>query len=210
MKRILWIGFLCGLATACATPWQSTRADRRQAIDEMRTDVLAQLVRANPAASERLKRAEGYAVFSNVQLQLFALGGGLGSGVAHDNRNGSDVYMRMAEVDVGIGLALQEMRVVFVFHDRSAFRLFTDRGWEFGVESGASAVAGGDVGAAIGARGSVAGGAGNAGVASQVGGNADAQAARSAAIEVFQFTENGLALHANVAGTKYWKDADLN
>ena len=29
-------------------------------------------------------------------------------------------------------------------------------------------------------------------------------------IEIYSMTESGLALQATVAGTKYWKDKDLN
>jgi hypothetical protein len=29
-------------------------------------------------------------------------------------------------------------------------------------------------------------------------------------MEIYQFTESGVALQATVAGTKYWKDSKLN
>jgi hypothetical protein len=29
-------------------------------------------------------------------------------------------------------------------------------------------------------------------------------------MEIYQFTEAGIALQATLAGTKYWKDKDLN
>jgi hypothetical protein len=29
-------------------------------------------------------------------------------------------------------------------------------------------------------------------------------------MEIYQFTENGVALQATIQGTKYWKDKDLN
>jgi hypothetical protein len=29
-------------------------------------------------------------------------------------------------------------------------------------------------------------------------------------MEIYTFTESGIALQATVAGTKYWKDDDLN
>jgi hypothetical protein len=38
------------------------------------------------------------------------------------------------------------------------------------------------------------------GVAGEVTGN----------MEIYNFTESGIALQATIAGTKYWKDAELN
>jgi len=29
-------------------------------------------------------------------------------------------------------------------------------------------------------------------------------------MEIYQFTESGIALQATIAGTKYWKDKELN
>ena len=37
-----------------------------------------------------------------------------------------------------------------------------------------------------------------------------AQIATRGAMEVYQFTENGIALQATVSGTKYWQDSKLN
>ena len=51
-----------------------------------------------------------------------------------------------------------------------------------------------DAAAKVGEHGSQISGAGAAG----------------STIEVYQFTENGLALRAAVSGTRYWKDDELN
>jgi hypothetical protein len=63
---------------------------------------------------------------------------------------------------------------------------FMDSGWSFGTEADA-AVKGGDGGAATSGAIRVAPG-----------------------IRVYQITENGLALQANITGTKYWKDKHVN
>ena len=42
-----------------------------------------------------------------------------------------------------------------------------------------------------------------------MGGDATGLAA-GAGMSVYEFTDTGLALTASVAGTKYWKDVDLN
>lgn len=209
MNRLLILCLFGLVAIGCATPRGATWAEQRQYVQDMRASSLQELARANPAASERLKRAEGYAVFSNLKVQILTFGAGHGYGVAHDNQNGGDVYMRMAEVGVGIGMGVKDMRVIFVFFDRDAFSLFVEEGWQFGVEGEAAAVSG-DKGGSLGGTGTVAGGAPGAGATGRVGGSSTSETVGNSPIEVYQFTENGLALRANVAGTKYWKDFDLN
>ena len=175
----------------------------------MRSRTLADLYRAQPDVRSRLESAAGHAVFSDVKVQIFTLGAGHGFGIAHDNRSGRDTYMRVAEIAAGIGIGVKDLRVVFVFHDALAFRRFVQEGWEFGAEGEAAAVAG-DKGAALGAKGSSTGGAAGAGASGRGGSQSGGGTLLSDGVEVFQFTKNGLALRANVTGTKYWQDRELN
>jgi lipid-binding SYLF domain-containing protein len=194
---------------ACATPKGDTLSEQRRYVNDMRRQTLAELYRAQPDVRARLEAAPGYAVFSNVKVQIFTFGAGHGFGIAHDNRSKRDSYMRVAEVAAGIGAGVKDQRVVFVFHDAAAFRRFVDEGWEFGAEGEAAAVSG-DRGAALGAKGSATAGAVAAGATGRGGAEAGGGTLVSEGVEVFQFTENGLALRANVTGTRYWKDAALN
>ena len=80
----------------------------------------------------------------------------------------------------------EDYRVVFVFHDPQVLAQFVDQGWDFGAQADAAAKTGAQGGAASEAVSATPG------------------------MEIYQFTETGLALRAGLAGTKYWKDADLN
>jgi lipid-binding SYLF domain-containing protein len=177
---------LCVLLVAgCATPQGDTAAEQRASIQQMAQDTLAEAYRLNPGLQNRVKRAAGYGVFSNRSTKFMIMSSGNGYGLVRDNRTGQDTYMRMAEVGAGLGFGIKDFRAVFVFRDGQTLRQFIDSGWDFG----------GDVGAAAKTR--TEGGQVSAGASAQ-------------GIEIYQFTDRGLELAATVAGTKYWRDEELN
>ena len=201
------------LAVGCATPRGNTAEDRRQSIRQMREQALSELYAAEPSLRDRIHKAAGSAVFSNLNLQLFVVGGGQGYGVARNNATGQDTFMRVAELGVGVGLGGKDTRLIFVFHTQDALRRFLDFGIEVAAEADAAAIVEGDTGAQASAGGSVsasgaaAGGSGTAGTGGSHGVVAEGA---GAGFEVYQLTRNGLALKAMIAGTRYWVDADLN
>jgi len=162
-------------------------AEKKQAeILEMRGEVLAQLYENHPEAKDMVKSAEGYAVFNNGGINLVFLSAGSGKGVAHDNKSGKNTFMRMATGGVGIGVGIKDYRAVMIFHKRSAFDQFVDKGWDFSGQADAAAKLDDD-GGEINAADTVVGG-----------------------VTVYQMTKKGLALQATLQGTKYWKNKKLN
>ena len=119
MKRmlslLLCVAVLMSLS-ACLSPSGSTLEQKRESIERMHNETLAQLYRQRPTAENVLSKAVGYAVFSNVNAYLFFGGGGAGYGVAVDQSSGQRTYMKMAQAGIGLGLGLQDIRAVFVFH----------------------------------------------------------------------------------------------
>lgn len=174
------------LAGCTATGLNSgTPEERRQAIRDMRQDVLTELFALRPDVRSQVQEAAGYAVFTNANVNVIFASFGGGIGVVRDNATRADTYMRMGEVGVGIGAGVQDFRVVFVFHSDEALERFMDVGLSVGGNADASARAG-DLGAAV---------SGNA-IADNV--------------SVYQLTQSGLALQATVRGTRYWRDGELN
>lgn len=169
----------------CATTSGTTPQDRRQAVLDMSNEVLTELYNVRPATRAEIEAAAGYAVFSNVNVNVFFASFGGGNGVVKDNRAGRQIFMKMGEAGVGLGLGVKDFRAVFVFNSTSALDKFISSGWEFGGQADAAAKAGGRGGA--------------------VGGEALVDD-----ITVYQLTKTGLALQVMVKGTKYWKDSDLN
>jgi len=161
-------------------------AAKREAVLKMRSDTLAQLYRDHPAARADIRSAAGYAVFSDVGVNLILLSAGGGTGVAHDNRTGRNIYMKMVSGGVGLGLGVKDFRGVFVFHTESAFKQFVDSGWE--------ATAQADVAAKSDDKGKAVAGA----------------ITVAPDVDLYQITENGLALQATIQGTKYYRDDALN
>lgn len=174
------------LAAFAATALAETPAQRRAEINKRRADTLGKLYKVHPAAKGRIAGAYGYAVFTNLGVNLVLMSVAGGSGVAHDNKAGRDTYMKMISGGVGLGLGVKDFRGIFVFTTAKAFHDFVEEGWEAGAHADAVAKAGKEGGAIEGAI-SVAPG-----------------------VYLYQLTENGLALEATIQGTKYFKDDDLN
>ena len=187
MERIK-IG-LCGLIIAlifsgCATTGGNTPQAKRQSVIDMKNTTLSDLYKERPGARAKIAAAPGYAVFSNFDIALFLISGGAGYGVV-THKGGKSVFMKMAQLGIGLGLGVTDFRAVFIFHDKATLNKFINEGWEFGANADAAAIAG-DKGVSIGGEVVLDG------------------------ITIYQLTESGLALRATVRGTKYWKDDDLN
>lgn len=177
--------FLVVALSGCVTSGAHTSADKRQAILDMKQEVLAELYRTRPGTRSEIANAPGYAVFSNANINLIFASFSGGNGVVRDNRTGRNTYMKMGEAGIGLGLGVKDFRAVFIFHNRDTLQKFIDSGWEFGGHADAAAKAN-DKGAAVGGEILLDG------------------------VTIYQMTESGLALQATVKGTKYWKDTELN
>ncbi len=172
--------------SACLSPRGETPEHKREAIQRMHDETLAQLYRQRPTAEDVISKAAGYAVFSNVNALYFIVGGGGGYGVAVNQPQGQKTYMKMAQLDLGLGLGVQDIRVVFVFHSARALDSFINSGWEFGGQADVAAKAR-DKGAA-----------------------ATGEISIDAETSMYTMSESGLMAKVNLAGTKYWKDNSLN
>ena len=174
---------LWGLA---GTVLAATAAETRSEIQKMRRETLDRLYKVHPAAKAAIQQAAGYAVFSNVGINLILLSAAGGSGVAHNNRTGKDTYMKMVSGGLGFGLGVKDFRGIFVFATSDKLEQFINSGWEASAQADAAAKAG-DKGGALAGAITVAPG-----------------------VTLYQLTESGLALQATIQGTKYYKNDDLN
>lgn len=184
--KVLVFGLLAGLLAGCMSPQGDSSAAKHQEANRMRSETLTRLYQEEPSAREAIGGAEGYAVFSNVGVNLILLSAGNGWGVARDSRSGKDVYMKMVSAGLGLGLGVKDFRGVFVFTSREAFDNFVNHGWDASAQADAAAKSGEKGGAFAGAVDVAPG------------------------IKLYQITEHGLALQATIQGTKYWKDDELN
>jgi lipid-binding SYLF domain-containing protein len=116
---------------------------------------------------------------------LFA-GGGSGKGVAVNKKTKQETFMKMAEIQAGLGFGAKKFQLVWVFDDVGSLNKFINSGWEVGGQATAAAKAGSKGDAYQGA------------------------VSVSPGIWLYQLTGDGLALELTAKGTKYYKDDDLN
>ena len=173
------------LLTFAGFSFADAPGQKKAEIRKMRSETLAKLYKHQPRAKARVASAYGYAVFSNVGVNVLLISVGGGRGIAHDNKSGRDIYMKMISGGVGPGLGVKDFRGIFVFENQRAFQKFVEEGWEGGAQANAVAKAGGK------------------------GGDAEAVVTVAPGVKFYQLTETGLALEATLQGTKYFKDDDL-
>jgi lipid-binding SYLF domain-containing protein len=188
MKRLLEL-LILALAAFLLVPNLSFAASKEEKQAEVRkvtAKTLEQLYKAEPAARAKIERAAGYAVFSNFGMKIFVAGGGKGEGVAVNNKTRAETFMKMVEMQAGLGMGVKKFRLVWVFDTPAAFDSFVNKGWELGGQATAAAQKGGQGTAAAGAM------------------------PVSAGVWLYQLTGDGIALELTAKGTKYYKDEELN
>jgi hypothetical protein len=67
---------------------------KQQDIRTMSQNTLQTLYKANPEAQGVVEKAAGYAVFSNLGVKILIAGSGNGKGMAVDNKNKREIFMR--------------------------------------------------------------------------------------------------------------------
>lgn len=170
-----------GAGSALADDKTKKQAEIRQASNT----ALERFYKAEPKLKADVAAAPGYAVFTTYGLS-FLIGGAGGSGLVHDNKTKTNHYMKMAQASAGLQLGASETQHLIVFKTPKAMTEFVNKGWEVGAGGGASAGTG----------------------KSSVGGTAGANAIADA--QFYTITKTGLEAGGAVAGTKFWKDKELN
>jgi len=187
-KRNLYLVFTCVLILFFASPGKTaSKKDRmRSDVRKMAQNTLAKLYKIQPKARKVIHNAAGYAVFSNFGMKIFLLGGGKGEGLAHYNRTGKDIFMKMLEIQGGLGFGIKKFAVIWVFEKEKDFDEFVKTGVELGAQYTAAAKDAKEGGALAGA------------ITIRPG------------VWLYQLTDKGLALELTVKGTKYYRDGNLN
>ncbi len=163
---------------------------KRNEILEMRGETLARLYEEKSSAEAMIEKSVGYAVFSNMGINVLLVSTANGKGMAHDNESNTDTYMKMISAGGGIGLGVKKFSAVFIFHDRDAFDQFVDKGWNFSGQMDAAATSDAEK--------------------NKEAGSMETAVGLNEGVTVYQMTNKGLALQATLQGTKYWKDDKLN
>jgi len=170
------------LAQAKSPSKEQQRAQVRKEVQQ----TLAQLYKARPSAKAAIASAAGYGAFSNFGMKLLFAGGGGGKGLVKSNKTKRETFMKMMEVQAGLGFGIKKFRVVFIFETQAALDEFVNAGWEFGGQTTMAAKY------------------------DKKGGALQGAISVSPGVWMYQLTDKGLAAEATGKGTKYYKDGDLN
>jgi lipid-binding SYLF domain-containing protein len=151
---------------------------------EMRTRAdaaLQKLFKQVEGSKQLYDKAAGYAVISVTKAGFFVSGSG-GSGVAVDKATKQTTYMKMGAAGAGLSFGAEKFDMIFLFQTKARLKEFTSGGWDSA--AAAKATAGKD----------------SAGAASDF---FDDQI-------IYTLSDKGLMASADVSGTKFWADEDLN
>ena len=191
MRKLATILMICIAVVLFTTPSAVADDDKsstelkqdskRAAINEVAEETLQNLFSENANSKSLYDKAVGWAVFDNTKV-AFGVSGGGGNGVAVSKTSGKKAYMKMGTGGVGLGLGVNKYQIVFLFQDEKTLKNFIESGWQ--ADAGATA---------------------SAGKAS-----AEAKTNFVNGLAIYQLTEKGLMLNADIAGTKYWLNDKLN
>lgn len=166
--------------------WTASKQERQAEVRQTAQQTLERLYKLQPKAKAAIEKAAGYAVFSNFGMKLLVTGGGTGQGVAVERTSKKEVFMKMVEVQAGLGFGVKKFQLVWVFETQKAFNDFVVSGWEIGAQSTATAK--------LGDQGAWAAGA----------------LSVSPGVWLYQLAGDGLAVELTAKGTKYYRDDTLN
>jgi len=185
-NRVTTVVALLVVCLVATSLYAASKEEQQADINKMAQQSLQQLYKAQPSAKAAIKKAAGYAVFSNFGVKILFGGSGNGQGVAVNNKTGEKTYMKMVELQAGLGFGISKFRNIFVFDTQAAMDKFVNSGWQFGGQATAAAKTATEGGAMAGA------------------------ASVDDGVWLYQLTEKGLNLSVTATGAKYYKDDKLN
>ena len=172
---------------ACALNAIAKSKEEKQAeLRKKAQATLARLYKDRPSAEGAIKKAAGYAVFNSGGVKILVAGGGRGQGIAVDNSSQRVTYMKMREIQAGLGMGAKKFSTIFIFETKAALEKFINNGWDFGGQTTAAAKT------------------------SDSGGSLQGAASVAEGVWMYQLTDKGVALELTAKGTRYSKDDDLN
>jgi lipid-binding SYLF domain-containing protein len=185
VRKLLVIGATLVSFVAAGTALAQDKAAKQAEVKAKAAATLEDFYKAEPKLKDAVAKAPGYAVFTTYGIS-FLIGGAGGKGIAHDNKTKKDTFMEIGQASAGVQIGASDTRYLFVFKDAKSMADFIEKGWD--------ASAGAAIGAGTGKESATAG----AGAGTFTGGR------------MYVLTKAGLQMGAAVAGTKAWKDNDLN
>lgn len=184
LSTLLGVGLL-SLSLLGGPAMAQDKAAKQAEIVKHTDAALQRFFAKKPELKAAVAKAPGYGVFTTYGIS-FLVGGAGGKGLVHDNKTKHNTFMAMGSASVGAQIGASENDVLIIFKTTKVMNDFVNKGWT--ASGGATAQAGVDSKQAGGGRG----------------GSAMADA------DTFTLTKNGLEAGVAIAGSKFWKEDELN
>lgn len=186
IRTLLSLALIGAPLSAMALFGDKDPAEERKELQEARTAALNKLFAEKPAAKKEIQNARGYAVFSNIGLNLGLISSQRGGGILRDHRDGEDTYFKMFSAGGGYGLGVKDFAAIFIFMTDEALNQFETEGWDFSAQADANLES------------------------ETEGDGVETAVTAMPGTKMYQITDAGVALQATLQGTKFWPDEDLN
>jgi hypothetical protein len=135
------------IMSACAGGLVGNKEKKLAYFNSLEQDTLARLIKEQPQVKHELAESVGYAVAEKKVVKIPLIGAGGGAAVVVEKANQKRSYLRIPEIQFGMGWGGRVDRIVLIFQDVNKLRDLADGKWHAGIEAEAAAKAG-DVGAA--------------------------------------------------------------
>jgi lipid-binding SYLF domain-containing protein len=186
--------FACVLGIAlCLAPGLASAAKSEKEINKERSEVrknvqttLSKLYKLQPESKSLIGCAAGYAVLNNFGMKILVAGSGTGKGIAFDKASGKQTFMKMVELQAGLGMGIKKFSQIWVFADAAGLKRFMSGSFEMSGQANATAQ--------VEQKGAAYAGA----------------MAVSQGVWLYQLQGDGLSVELTAKGTKYYLDDDLN
>ncbi|MCW7509772.1 lipid-binding SYLF domain-containing protein [Leptospira levettii] len=174
---------LCSSVSRTETQKNLQREEILEMAKQTREQVFQQYPKAKKAVEEN---CVGVAVFSNFGFKFMFMGSARGEGVLFSNSTHKPIYMRMRELQPGLGFGVQRFKIVFLFHSEAALQQFIESGWQFGGNLLATANY------------------------SKQGLDFRLGESTSSNVSMYQLSDSGAIVGISITGAKYFRDEELN
>jgi hypothetical protein len=101
----IFVALACSLALAVPASADNNKEEEQKEIRKMAQDTLHRLYKVDPKAKPAVQGAAGYAVFSNTGVKILVAGSGKSEGIAVNNKSKHETFMKMLELQAGLGMA---------------------------------------------------------------------------------------------------------
>jgi len=136
-----------GVLGACAGGLLGGKERKHAYFDKLEQETLARLTKEEPKAKKELEESVGYLVAEQDVVKIPTIGWATGAGVVLEKATDKRSYLRIPEIQFGMGWGGRVEKIVMIFQDIDKLHDIADGKWYAGASAEAAAKAG-DVGAA--------------------------------------------------------------